>query len=304
MSKQRGLGRGLDSLIPTKLETEQPSAPITGNPVQISDSDTAHDAVHLVPVELIDPNPHQPRTEFGADELTALADSIKEHGVLQPLVVSRDGDRYQLIAGERRLRASKQAKQATVPVIVRSFGEQQKLELAIIENVQRANLNPLETAVAYKKLMDEFNLSLEQVAKKVGRAKSTISNQLRLLQLPDAALQALASGKISEAHGRAILAVPADKQAELLKAIIDQHLSVRQAEAWAQQANDNSPVGTSPTQSQKSVVNTIPAPIIKDISSRLGVKIQTKTTTQGGSLVLKYANQQQLDQLLDKLKTV
>lgn len=300
MSKNRGLGRGLDSLIPTQLGAEEKPASVS-LPAASVDPNGSHESVQLIKVDLIDPNPHQPRTEFDKDELTALASSIKEHGVLQPLVVTAAGDRYQLIAGERRLRASKQAGQSTVPVIVRSFGEQQKLELAIIENVQRANLNPLDTAVAYRKLMDEFNLSLEQVATKVGRAKSTVSNQLRLLQLPDEAMQALSSGKISEAHGRAILAVAPEQQSNLLKAIIEQHLSVRQAEAWAQQSSGQTQ--TKPAEAVKPQIN-IPAPTIKDISSRLGVAVKSKTTSSGGSLVLSYKDQQQLDRLLEKLKKV
>lgn len=306
MSKNRGLGRGLDSLIPTQLEQPEDRAVNTQPSAQASASPSSNrgDSVHLVEVERIDPNPHQPRTEFDSDELTALASSIKEHGVLQPLVVTEAGDRYQLIAGERRLRASKQAGQTAVPVLVRSFGEQQKLELAIIENVQRANLNPLEAAAAYRKLMDEFNLSLDQVAAKVGRAKSTISNVLRLLQLPPAALQALNRGAISEAHGRAILAVNPDQQPKLLDAIIQQHLNVRQAESWAQQtAGGNQPNRSAATPSKPSIVS-VPKPVVKDLSSRLGVTVQVKTTAKGGSIVLGYRGQQQLDQLLDKLKTV
>ncbi|TAK88842.1 ParB/RepB/Spo0J family partition protein [Patescibacteria group bacterium] len=302
MSKPRGLGRGLDSLIPTKLEPTGVE-PAESGAIATSSAANLGEAVQLIKVEQIDPNPHQPRTQFDQAELEALASSIKEHGVLQPLVVSQDGDRYQLIAGERRLRASKLAGQATAPVIVRSFGEQQKLELALIENVQRANLNPLEAAVAYKKLMDEFNLSLDQVAKRVGRAKSTISNQLRLLQLPEAALQALAAGKISEAHGRAILAVNPDEREGLLKAIIDQGLSVRQAEALAQQAN----APTAPQSVHKSPASnsiTVSADTIKAVSQRLGVSVRAKAGAKGGSLVLSYRDQAELDQLLQKLKTV
>lgn len=308
MSKNRGLGRGLDSLIPTSLEQPEDHAATAESSVQSSTSSSSNrgDSVLLIEVGRIDPNPHQPRTEFDPDELTALANSIKEHGVLQPLVVTEAGERYQLIAGERRLRASKQAGQSTVPVLVRSFGEQQKLELAIIENVQRANLNPLEAAAAYRKLMEEFNLSLDQVATKVDRAKSTISNVLRLLQLPPAALQALNSGAISEAHGRAILAVAADQQPKLLDAIIQQHLSVRQAEAWVQQAaaGGESDQAVAAPNKPSMIITPVPKLVAKELSTRLGVTVKTKTTAKGGSIVLGYKDQQQLDQLLDKLKTI
>ena len=207
-----GLGKGLDALIPKQLvETEfDPTANIKSG--QISE----------VAPSLIDPNPHQPRTEFNGVALKELADSIKVHGILQPLVVTPEGSRYQLVAGERRLRAAKQLKLTKVPVVIRTFQEQQKLELAVIENVQRQDLNVIETATAYRKLIDEFNLKDTQIAQRVGKDISTLRNQLRLLNLSLPVKRALAGGEISEGHARAILSVPDENlQLKLLKDIIN-----------------------------------------------------------------------------------
>ncbi|HUC86994.1 MAG TPA: ParB/RepB/Spo0J family partition protein, partial [Candidatus Saccharimonadales bacterium] len=238
MAKQRGLGRGFDSLIPTEVTPDLPAAI----------KPAGEDVIRRVDPAAVAPNPHQPRTSFDADELASLAESIKRHGILHPPVVSEQDDgRYELIAGERRVRAAKLAGLAKIPVIVRSFDEQQKLELALLENVQRTELNPIETATAYRKLLDEFNLSLDEVADRMGKAKSTVANTVRLLALPTAAREAVAAGAISEAHGRAILAA-ADPtaQAALLDHITTEGWTVRQAEEFARsaRATGNAPATT------------------------------------------------------------
>ncbi len=179
--QKRGLGRGFDSLIPTAIVEEEFD-------VQAETDKSGHrvsrDTVVDVSPDLVDANPHQPRKDFKQDQLDALAASIRVHGILQPLVVTKNGNRYELIAGERRLRAAVIAGLESVPVIVRSFDEQEKLELALIENIQRAELNPLELATAYRKLVDQFNVKLEDLSKRVGKDTSTISNTMRLLNLP------------------------------------------------------------------------------------------------------------------------
>jgi ParB family chromosome partitioning protein len=263
------------------------------------------DVVRQLDLAAVVPNPQQPRTHFDPTELQGLADSIREHGVLQPIVVSDRGTgRYELIAGERRLRASKLAGRQTVPAIIRSFGEQQKLELAVIENVQRTQLNPLETAAAYRKLTDEFNLTLDQISARVGKAKSTVANIMRLLQLPAAARQALESGAISEAHGRAILAV-ADptRQVELLQHITTEGWTVRQAEAFARNAKP--PVATAGAKIAAGGVRTVAANsfITQELGNHLGTKVGLQPTAKGGRLVIEYHSDEELQRIFEKIKS-
>lgn len=228
---KRGLGRGFDSLIPTQIVEDEfdVTAKVDGEGHR-----TSADVVREVDPVLVDPNPHQPRQHFDQEALEALAASIRVHGILQPLVVTKAGSRYELIAGERRLRAAKLAGLEAVPVIVRSFDEQEKLELALIENIQRAELNPLEVATAYRKLTDQFNLSLGDISARVGRERSTISNTMRLLNLPIEAKRALVEEKIFEGHARVILSiVEPDKQQEMLELMIKHQWTVREAEEYA-----------------------------------------------------------------------
>lgn len=299
MSKQRGLGRGFDSLIPTQLDEQ------TAKEVGVAPAKTAGDDVVLqVSPADIDPNPHQPRSHFDDTQLADLADSIREHGVLQPLVVTKtENGSYELIAGERRLRASKLAGLNKVPVIVRSFGEQQKLELAIIENVQRAQLNPVETALAYQKLADEFNLSLDEISKKVGKAKSTVSNMMRLLQLPESAQKAVAEGTISEAHGRAILALSdADLQYAMLEKIVAEDMNVRQAEQYSRevkQGKGNTSANDTATQNQSAnqVDSRAAEQVAGDLSNTLGLKVTQQSTAKGGKIVIHYQSDTDLQQI-------
>jgi ParB family chromosome partitioning protein len=231
--------------------------------------------------------------------LETLAASIREHGILQPLVVSAaSNDRFELIAGERRLRASKLANLSSVPVIVRSFSEQQKLELALIENLQRAELNPIETAEAYRKLGTEFNLSLEQISQRTGQAKSTVSNTMRLLQLPPEARRAVAEGQISEAHGRTLLAVQdPQRQAELLAGIVNQGWTVRQSEEFARQAKADAPAGPAKAgrPSNRAVVDN---PAVQRLSHYLGTKVSLQPRSKGGRLVIEYGSDDELQRLI------
>ncbi len=211
MSKKTGLGRGLSALIPD-------SGPENG--------------LRIVPVTSISPNPHQPRTQIDEAKLQELADSIQEHGLIQPLIVNDGGDgTYTLIAGERRWRAAQKAGLKELPVVVKEASPQSMLELAIIENVQRADLNPLEEALAYRQLMDEFGLTQEEVSKRVGKARSTIGNTVRLLDLPPEIQQAVNEGKLTEGHARPLLSLPTpEMQTEVMGNIIKQGLNVRQTE--------------------------------------------------------------------------
>lgn len=217
-----GLGRGLSSLIPSRKVIQAISPNEVPSGAKLVD----------VPVKNIRPNPKQPREDFGYQDLEDLINSIKEHGIIQPLIVTRvDGENYELIAGERRYRAAKFLNLRTVPAIVRTARDQEKLELALIENIQRKNLNPIEEGRAYQRLMDEFNLTQEEVAVRVGKSRPVIANTLRLLNLPEEILQALRSGKIKESHGRTLLSLP-DKKSQLkyFSRILKNEMTVRDTE--------------------------------------------------------------------------
>ncbi len=214
-----GIGRGLSSLIPQKVKkvATTPGGEAVVDVISEADKDRV---LHLSP-DVIDVNPSQPRKNFASEQLKELADSIKQYGIIQPLIVMQIGNKYELIAGERRWRAAKILGLATVPVITRQAQEQEKLELALIENLQREGLNSIETALAYRKLIDEFNLTQEELSKRLGKARPTITNILRLLNLPEEIQQALIQGKITESHAKIIIGLDTEaKQLELFKRII------------------------------------------------------------------------------------
>jgi ParB family transcriptional regulator, chromosome partitioning protein len=294
-SKKRGLGRGFDALIPTELIEEEfdPTAKVGQGDVATGDR------VLEVEVGLIDPNPHQPREVFEESKLASLAESIKVHGILQPLVVtSAAKGRFELIAGERRLRAAKLAGEQTVPVIVRSFGEQQKLELALIENLQRAELNPIETATAYRKLIDQFNLTLDDIGQRVGRDASTVANTIRLLGLPLEAKRAVVGGQITEGHARQILSVPGlEKQLALLELILKNQWTVRQAEAFARDFK------RSQVTKERALTRTANTnPMTEDIGRWLGTKVSLQRTAKGGKLLIEFYSEEELRRIYEAIR--
>lgn len=288
-TSKRGLGRGFDTLIPTDVSDEgfDPVATAAAGGPQTGER------VVEVKVEVVSPNPHQPRQTFDAGQLAQLAESIKTHGILQPLIVTQAGEGYQLIAGERRLRAAGQAGLDTVPVIVRSFDEQAKLELALIENLQRADLNPIETAVAYRQLIDQFNLTLEQMSRRIGKNFSTISNTTRLLGLPPEAKQAIIEGKLTEGHGRVILSVPKlGKQQDLLKMMLDRGWTVRQAEEFARALKPKS--GTI-TKGLNRLTTT--NAVTESLGQKLKTKVSLKRMAKGGRLMIDFRSDNDLERI-------
>jgi ParB family chromosome partitioning protein len=286
---------GLDALIPTKVEPEfDPTAQTNSTGHRVS----AEAIAEISPAQ-IDPNPHQPRQNFDASELAGLADSIKLHGILQPLVVTKEGSRYQLIAGERRLRAAKILGLAAVPCIVRSFDEQQKLELALIENLQRKDLNPLEMATAYAKLMGQFNLDVATIGKRVGRDRSTIANTLRLLNLPHEAKRALVEGRITEGHARTILTVPElAKQLQVLKLIQENEWTVREAEIFVKEFKEPTPVAEA--KGFKRIQTT--SELTEGLSEYLGAKVYTYSTAKGGKLIIEYYSDEELERINEAIR--
>lgn len=278
---KKGLGRGLESLIPTAVIEAEFDVAAKGYSEQVAQVDAG----------LIDPNPHQPRTSFEPEMLEGLANSIRQFGILQPLVVSRtDSGRYELIAGERRLRAAKMLGQKKVPAIVRTFDDQEKLELALIENLQRQALNPVETATAYRKLIDEFNMSQADIAKRLGIARPTITNTLRLLNLPLEAKRALAAGKITEGHGRALLTISdLEKQLAFLDLMIEKGWNVRQAEEFAREYREKEP-DTSKAFNRIERENDY----TRRLGSYLGTQVYMYRTASGGKLVIKFSSEDDL----------
>ncbi|MEO5499370.1 MAG: ParB/RepB/Spo0J family partition protein [Candidatus Saccharimonadales bacterium] len=291
--KSAGLGRGFESLIPTDIldETFDPTAE-GGQPPQLRTIERA----------AIIADPEQPRRHFDEEALEELAVSIREHGIIQPLVVMPLGHgTYQIVAGERRWRAAEIAGLKTVPAIIRTVTEQNKLELALIENLQRRDLNPLETATAYLKLHTQFNMTYEQIGHRVGgKAVSTISNMLRLLHLPDEAKQAVVDGQISEGHARQILALDTEEaQLELLRLMVREGWSVRKAEQYVigyKRGDITKP------KSEKALEHTRrETPFTKTLSDRFSLPVTQKTMGKGGGqIIISYKSDEELEQLQQK----
>lgn len=277
--RSTGLGRGLASLIPT-------------SPSGIS---TSRD----VPVESIRPNPEQPRRSFDQAELARLADSIATHGILQPVIVVQDGDGYVLIAGERRWRAVAQLGHSTIPAVVRTANEQDQLELALVENIQRSDLNALEEAHAYRHLIDEFGLTQERVAERVGRSRPTIANTLRILETAPSVQQAVADGDISGGHARALASLESHaKQEVMLATVVARALSVRQTESLVQASRDGMPTG-------QPVHESASDPDMQHMESQLREALGTKVTIasgrRGGRITISWYDDEDLGRLVDRL---
>jgi ParB family chromosome partitioning protein len=279
---KRGLGRGFEALI--------------SNDFDKSLLLTADDRIEKLPVGDLQPSPYQPRGHFDETMLAELAESIKRHGVVQPLVVTpvKDG-KYTLIAGERRWRASQLAGLKTVPAIIRSSKELEQLEVALIENVQRVDLSPLEQAVSIERLHEQFNLSYDEIAKRLGKANSTVNNIVRLLRLPADARDALAAGEISEGHARAILSLKGDeeRQSYLLQSIKDHGWSVRQAERFVTSVKS----GVKDTTQVKERVAT-ETPATKKLTKKIGYPVSLKRTAKGGKLEIAFKTDEELDKII------
>lgn len=281
MAHKSGLGRGLGALLPG------------------DDTSLGQRGILYVPVDKIDPNPRQPRQNMDPAELEELTASIREYGVLQPLIVTKNpqDDRYTLIAGERRLQAARLAGLSAVPVMVRDASDQQRLELAIIENIQRADLSPLEEAEGYRQLAEEFGLSHEEIALKVGRSRVSVTNTLRLLKLPSSVKTALIEGRISEGHARALLALPTtEAQIAALRTILAQELNVRQTEALVRKLNGEKPPGKAKPASSPEV-----RALEERLQASLGTKVTLRAGRKGGTISIHYYSEEELNALLQRL---
>lgn len=270
----------------------QPAVPLS-DPEHISYADAS---IQEVSIGSIVPNPYQPRKVFNPDQLRELADSIKEHGVIQPLVVNQTQSGYELVVGERRFRASQLAGLQKVPVIIKSgMQDQTKLEVALIENIQRQELNPIEEAMAYEKLMKSFGMTQEQVAQKVGKSRPAVANTVRLLNLPAEIQRAIIEGKISEGHARAILGLSGiERQLALYKMIVDQGLNVRQVEAKVRELMARPRLeAAGPDPKTIAIENAL--------RSKLGTKVRIEKRGRGGKIMIEFFSDEELDDLIGKM---
>jgi len=279
--EKKALGRGLEALLPNATVPKE-------SPVQISD-------VQDLRIDQIIPNRYQPRKTFSEDELSQLADSIKENGLIQPILVRRRGDGiYELIAGERRLRAVKLAGLPTIRAIIRNSSDEQAMELALVENLQRLDLNPIEAARAYQRLITEFGFTQEGVAQRIGKDRSSVANIARLLNLPFEIQQLVESGALTTGHAKVLLGMPApEAQLRLARQITERHLSVRQAEHIASQAARPQQTVNRP-QAQ-------PSDLEERLQKRLGTKVSIQNGRRGGKIVLHFFGRTDLDRLLELL---
>jgi ParB family transcriptional regulator, chromosome partitioning protein len=284
--KKSGLGKGFGALIPQDFDKS----------ILFEEGER----IQKIALGDLQPNPDQPRTSFDKVSLEQLADSIKQYGILQPLVATpAENGVYTLIAGERRWRASQLAGLAKVPVIVRTTKDLERLEIAIVENVQRVDLSPLEQAVSIERLHQQFSMKYDAIAKRLGKAASTVNNIVRLLQLPEAARTALHEQQITEGHARAILALKdfPEKQAELLKHILEQGWSVRQSERYVVSVRE----GFREKEATKARMET-ETPATKTLSQRIGAPVHIRRMAKGGKLEISFKSDEELDKILGSLQ--
>lgn len=273
--KRNVLGRGLNALIPEGLSE-------------------SNNTVATIDISLISPNRHQPRLKIDDKTLTELTASIREHGVVQPVIVTRSGHSYQLVAGERRWRAARLAGLKTIPALVREFTESQLLEIALIENLQREDLNPIDEAVAYQKLMDSFDMSQEEVAKKVGKDRSSVSNSLRLLRLPTIIRDLLSERQLSVGHAKALLTLSSEaSQIEAAEQILHQNLSVRQTEELTRRLSETPVAPARPARQEDA--NTLAAE--DRMRLQLGTKVRIKRSGSGGRIEIDFYSEEDLQRI-------
>ncbi len=286
----RGLGKGLDALIPAE------AVPVNK---ENSKSTKKMNGLEYVKIRLVEPNPNQPRKVFNEDDLQELADSIKEHGVIVPIVVQDRKDHYEIIAGERRWRASQRAGLKEVPVIIKNCTEKEILTLSLIENLQRKDINSIEEAMAYKRLMKEFNMTQDEIAESVSKSRTAITNTIRLLKLSDKVQEMLIEDMISSGHARALLAIEdPEEQFTVAQRVFDEKLSVRDIEKYVRQMGDKSKSG------KKEKENTELDFLYRDLEEKLKISLGTKVTihakdSEKGKIEIDYYSKEDLERLTD-----
>lgn len=297
--KKKGLGKGLDSLIPDNKSMKS----VTSEKIVESKEDAAaKSGVQVMKINEVEPNRDQPRKNFDEDALLELSDSIKQFGVLQPLLVRKRKDYYEIIAGERRWRAAKLAGVKEVPVIEKEYTDQEILEIGLIENIQRENLNPIEEAIAYKRLLEEFNLKQDEVAERVSKSRTAVTNSMRLLKLSDKVQQMIIDDMISTGHARALLAIDdPELQYTLANKIFDEKLSVRETEKLVKEIKN-----PKKTKEKKPVANSF---IYQDLEEKMksvfGTKVSIASKGKGkGKIEIEYYSDDELEHLFDMMMSI
>ena len=281
MAKSK-LGRGLNSFF-------EDSGPLTTS---------GDDNVKTLKITQVEPNKSQPRQSFDKEKIEALAESIKEHGVIQPIIVVKNGERYKIVAGERRWRAAKKAGLKEIPAVVREYSEQEIAQIALIENLQRENLNPIEEALGFRTLMDKFDMTQEQVSSTVGRSRSAVANSIRLLSLDESIRSKLISGEISSGHARALLSVDdADVRRAVLEAIIEKDLNVRQTEALAKQLSSSKQKKPKPAPDEQTAA--VFSDLENKLSEYLGTKVKLIHKNKKGKIEIEYFGNEDLERILN-----
>ena len=305
--KRNGLGKGLDSLIPnksdklTKPETKKNNSEVKVSPAKKVKEDPKASEI-LLKINQVEPNRDQPRKEFDEDALLELADSIKQFGVLQPLLVQKKKDYYEIIAGERRWRAAKLAGLKEVPVLIKSYTDQEIVEISLIENIQRENLNPIEEAMAFKRLLEEFHLKQDEVAERVSKGRTAVTNSMRLLKLSDKVKQMIIDDMISTGHARALLAIGDEEQQYLLATkIFDEKLSVRETEKLVKSLKNPKKEIKKITPEHQFIYNDI----AEKMKSIMGTKVNINAKANGkGKIEIEYYSEEELERIYDLMMTI
>ena len=297
--KKKGLGKGLDSLIPDNKSMKSVTSEKT---VESKEDAAAKSGVQVMKINEVEPNRDQPRKNFDEDALLELSDSIKQFGVLQPLLVRKRKDYYEIIAGERRWRAAKLAGVKEVPVIEKEYTDQEILEIGLIENIQRENLNPIEEAIAYKRLLEEFNLKQDEVAERVSKSRTAVTNSMRLLKLSDKVQQMIIDDMISTGHARALLAIDdPELQYTLANKIFDEKLSVRETEKLVKEIKNPK----KPKEKKPEANSFIYQDLEEKMKSVFGTKVSIASKGKGkGKIEIEYYSDDELEHLFDMMMSI
>lgn len=299
--KRNGLGKGLDSLIPNKNE-KKPKTSAKIDDREKKEEEVLKSGEIMVKINQVEPNRDQPRKDFDEDALVELADSIKQFGILQPLIVQKKKDYYEIIAGERRWRAAKIAGVKEVPVIVKEFTDLEIVEISLIENIQRENLNPIEEAMAYKRLLEEFNLKQDEVAERVSKSRTAVTNSMRLLKLSPRVQQMIVDDMISTGHARALLAIDDEEQQYILaNKIFDEKLSVRETEKLVKALKNPKKEIKKPKSEHTFVYDNIE----EQMKNIIGTKVSVNPKANGkGRIEIEYYSEEELERIYDLIMTI
>lgn len=299
--KRNGLGKGLDSLIPNKNE-KKPKTSAKIDDREKKEEEVLKSGEIMVKINQVEPNRDQPRKDFDEDALVELADSIKQFGILQPLIVQKKKDYYEIIAGERRWRAAKIAGVKEVPVIVKEFTDQEIVEISLIENIQRENLNQIEEAMAYKRLLEEFNLKQDEVAERVSKSRTAVTNSMRLLKLSPRVQQMIVDDMISTGHARALLAIDDEEQQYILaNKIFDEKLSVRETEKLVKALKNPKKEIKKPKSEHTFVYDNIE----EQMKNIIGTKVSVNPKANGkGRIEIEYYSEEELERIYDLIMTI